>query len=256
MLYRTPLYYNNFNLSTFEGIAIYNHDFMQMPSRNLTRSKLARADRSVLTSAEYAEKTIIIEGIATGDTRAEMDINYQRLMGVLQVPEGTIRVTIGTSQVQWVGTLSATSYQFVGKHIRFSFSFLCSNPIGSDRLTSTLLDVTVTDPSTTHVIQVDGSYKALPVIKVLVNSLTGGTNKTIQVLNSNTNQGIQVTRTWAAGEILTVDSYNKTVEVDDTFVDYQGVFPAFFPGERTFQHIDDLTTRSLDIDITYHKQYA
>lgn len=256
MLYRTPLYYNNFNLSTFEGIAIYNHDFLSMPSRNLTRSKLARADKSVLTSAEYVEKVIVIQGIATGSNRTEIDTNFERLKGVLQVPEGVIRVGIGNTQVEWTGTLSASSHHFTGKHIVFEFSFLCSNPIGSDRLTSTLLDVTNTNPSAIYTIQVDGSFKALPVFKVLINSGSGLTNKTIQVLNSNTNQGILVTRTWTAGELLTVDSYNKDVEVDDNFVDYSGVFPSFFPGERSFQYIDDFTTRSVDIDITYKKQYA
>jgi hypothetical protein len=256
MLYRTQVYYNNFNLSGLPGIAVYNHNFISMPARNLNRAKLARADRSILTSAEYSEKTITVTGIATGDTKNEIEGNFETLKGVLQVPEGIIRVEQAGQQVEYTGTLSAFSTEFLGKHLKFTLSFLCSNPIGRSRLTSTLLDEVTSSASYTHSITVEGSYKALPIIRITFSALTGGTNKTVQVLNADTGQGISITRDWTAGEILTVDSFNKRVEVDDADVDYGGVFPSFYPGLRSFQYIDDLTTRTVAIEITYNKQYA
>lgn len=256
MLYRTPVYYNNFNLSSLDGVAVYNHNFISVPSRNLNRAKLARADKSLLTSAEYTEKTITITGIVTGDDKNEIESRFETLKGVLQVPEGIVRVEQAGDQVEYTGTMSGMTQQDFGKHLKFTLSILCSNPIGRSRTVSTLLTATNTGPSYSHSITVLGSYRASPIIKVTIDSLTGGTNKTIQVLNSDTFQGISITRTWTAGEILTVDSFNKIVEVNDVAVDYNGVFPTFFPGLRTFQYIDDFTTRSVDIEITYNKQYA
>lgn len=257
MLYRTPVFYNNFNLSNLPGIAVYNHNFIRTPVRDLKRAKLARQDRSLLTSAEYTEKTILIHCIATGANKNEIESNYETLKGVLQVPEGIIRVEQAGQQVEYIGTMSGiTDEEWVGKHLQFTINMLCSNPIGRSRITSILLSQSNTTPSFTHSITVEGSSKAQPLIKVTLTDITDGTNKTIQVLNADTTQGITITRDWADGEILTVDSYNKIVEVDDVEVDYGGIFPTFFPGLRSFQYIDDFTARNVAIEITYNKQYA
>lgn len=256
MLYRTNIFYNNFNLSNIQGIAIYSHHFINAPSRIINRQKLARSDKSVLMSAEYSDKTVVIKGIATGNNKSEIELAWENLKGILQVPEGTIKLELAGQQVEFTGTLNATSEERFGKHLKFTLEMICSNPIGRAQSITSLINVNNTSPSRVVSMTIEGSYKAQPVIRIIINSVTGGTAKTIQVLNAETFQGITVTRDWTAGEILTVDSFNKLVEVDDVSVEYGGVFPTFYPGARSFQYIDDFTTRSVDIDVVYNKQYT
>jgi hypothetical protein len=255
-MFRTPVYYNNFNLSTLDGIAIYNHNFIDMPKRVLNHAKLARADRSVLTSAEYSEKIVTIQGIASKGTKTDTELAFETLKGVLQIPEGTLRVEVAGSQVEYIGTLNGISKEYFGNKLKFTLSFLCSNPIGSDRTVSTLLDVTNTLATQTWPLTVQGSFKARPNIKVTFTSVTGATTKTVQVLNADSGQGISITRTFANGDILDVDVKNNTVTYNGTAQAYDGVFPTFFPGNRTFQYIDDFTARDVAILVTYNKQFA
>ncbi len=256
MPYKTAVYYNNFNLSTLDGISVYNHDFISMPKRVLNYSKLARADRSVLTSAEYSEKTVTIQGIACTDTKSNTELAFETLKGILQIPDGTLRVEQAGSQVEYIGTLNGISKQYFGNKLKFTLSFLCTNPIGNDRLVSTLLSVTNTLATQTWPLTVLGSFKARPNIKITFNSLTGGTNKTVSVLNADSGQGIAVTRTFAASDILDINVRDNSVTFNGSEIDYDGVFPTFFPGQRSFQYIDDLTTRNVSIELTYNKQFA
>lgn len=257
MLYRTSVLINAVDLSTLSGIAINNHEFMtSMPVRNLVRSKLARADLSVLTSAEYVEKTILIHGIVAGSNRDDIEVKFETMKALLQIPESNIEVTQSGDQVNYIGTLNSISSEPFGRHLKFTLGFLCANPIGYHRDLTTALNVTNTEASESYDLTILGSYKARPVIRVTIDSLTGGTDKTIQVINQETLQGISVTRTWSTNDVLTVDSYRRSVDVNNSAVDYGGVFPSFFPGAREFQYIDDLTTRSVDILIQYNKAYA
>ena len=256
MLYRSSVYVNNFDLSTLAGVAVFDYNVIEMASRNLTRSKLARADKSVLTSAEYVEKTITLTGIVSGPDKDTIETRFTALKGIVQAPEEVIRITYSQDDVEFTGTLQSSSFQWFGKHLKFTLTFLCSNPIGSARLTTNALTQTNTAASVTYQMTIGGSSKALPVITMTFDSLTGGTAKTVQVYNPATGQGISVTRNWTAGDILTIDSFEKTVTVGSTTVDYGGVFPSFLPGARELQYIDDLTTRSVDIVVDYKKQYA
>lgn len=257
MLYKTAVYYNNFNLSTIDGISIYNHNFIGMGNRVLNYQKLARADKSVLTSAEYSDKTIPIKGFACGDDKSATELAFETLKGIIQIPEGTIRVEQAGSQVEYIGTLNGiTDMEYFGNKLKFTLQFLCSNPIGSDRLLSTIMTATNTLTSITYPITIEGSFKAQPNIKITFNTVTGATTKTVQALNSDSGQGIRVTNTFTNGSILDINVRDKSVTLNGSPVDYDGVFPTFFPGSRAFQYIDDFSTRNVTIELTYNKQFA
>jgi len=255
-MYNTPVYFNNFNLSSLQGVRIYNHDFSNMPSRELKSNKIARADKSILTSAEYKDKPVYIYGGVGGATKQEIDQNFDRLKGVVQVNEGVLMIEQGGENVEYTGTLQGIEKQYFGKTLKFTLTFLCSNPIGAATATDTLLNVTNTLVTNTWLLNIEGSFKAEPYFTITITSGSGFTTKTISLLNGANGQGIRVTRTWSAGDVLVVDSANRVLTVNAVAVDYQGTFPSFFPGARSFQYIDDFTTRNVSINITYNKQYA
>lgn len=257
MSFKTSVYFNNFDLSAIPGVSVYDHDFISPPTRVINKAKLARADKSVLTSAEYSEKTVTVDGFVCGINKSDTEDAFETMKGILQIPEGTLRMEQAGLQIEYIGTLNGITHDYYGNTLRFTLSFICSDPIGRNRLTTNLLaSVSNTTADHTYQFTVLGSFKARPNIKLTYSAITGGTGKTIQVLNSDSQQGIKITGNFTTGDIIDIDVDNQTVTQNATLIDYEGVFPEFYPGLRNFQYIDDMTARTVLIDVTYNKRYA
>lgn len=255
-MFTTTVFYNSTNLSTLPGVKVTSYNVTEMPTRTLNNSKLARADKSLLTSAEYAKKSIFVTGFVGGANRDIMEQNYDVLKGAIQLPEGQIKVTQGGSNVYYTGTLNAITKTYTGPTLGFVFEFVCSDPIGLDVDSTTLITDTVTTSSQTWIINVAGSYKALPVIKATINSLTDSGDNTISFQNAATGTGIKIEQNFNAGDIIVIDCLAMSVLVNSTAIDFSGAFPNFFPGSRTFQYIDDFSARNVSLLVTYNKRYA
>jgi hypothetical protein len=79
--------------------------------------------------------------------------------------------------------------------------------------------------------------------------------KTITITNDTTDEAISVTRTWAKTDVLEVNTLNKTVLVNGTAVDYEGVFPIFSPGTHNLIISHDLGVSTLTVTCDYTKRY-
>lgn len=258
-MYTTSAYFNNLDLNTLPGVRIVNYNVTELPSRVLTANKLARANRSILTSAEYSEKTITITGYVGGADINEVQLNYDRMKGRVQDFEGLIRVQQGDTEVEYTGTLNAISKEgFGGPNIKFTLEFKCSNPIGRDAVGTTLFaPVNITTATQTVTFTVNGSFIATPRFTLVLTSISGGSpDKSISILNAATNKGIKVTRNWTSGDILAINSDTMEIIVNGISVDFSGQFPTFFPGSRTLQYIDDFSSRDITLSSIYTKQYA
>lgn len=256
-MFDIAVFYNNFNLTSIPGVKIVNYNVTDMPSRILNNSKLARSNRSVLTSAEYTSKRIFITGFVGGNNwQAQMD-NFDALKAKVQDVEGVIRVQQGTKSVEYVGTLNGMSKTFNGPSLGFTFEFLCSDPIGKASTGSTLIPPTVITTSSANLsLNIGGSFRAEPRFSMTINSVTDGTDKSISLINAATGKGIKVTRDWIAGDIIEINSDTMEVVVNTELIDFSGQFPTFLPGTRTLQYIDDFTTRNVTISAVYIKRYA
>lgn len=256
-MFTVATYFNNFDLNTLPGVKITSYDVNNLPSRNLTANKLARANRSLLTSAEYSEKTIYVYGFVGGANLETLQENFDRLKGQVQDVEGLIRVPQGNTEVEYIGTLNGISKSYIGLNINFTLEFKCSNPIGRDSIGSELFTpVTITTATISQSFTVEGSFIATPRFRLVLTNITDGTAKSVSLLNSVTGKGIKITRNWADGEILSVNSDTFEVVVDGGPVDFNGQFPTFFPGVRTLQYIDDFTARNITLSAIYTKQYS
>ena len=257
MRHTTSAYFNNFDLNTLEGINITNYSTRDLPARNLTSSKLARANKSLLTSAEYASKSVSITGFSGGNNWEEIVDNFDRLKGHVQDIEGIIGVKQGSKDIEYIGTLNGVSYEEFGQNIGFTLTFLCSNPIGRDASGSNLFEATnITTSTLTKTFTVGGSALAAPRFTFVLTSVTGGTNKSISLLNAATSKGIKITRNWTSGDILNINSDTMEVLVNGISIDFQGQFPTYLPGNRTLQYIDDFSNRNITLSAIYTRQYS
>lgn len=245
------------DLSTLDNVTIFSVKAYDTPDRELRMSKIARADKSILTSAEYSSRPIVVEGVIGADNYLELMQNINTLNSKLQTQNAEASyekagVTLIYSEV----TLDSVKTKVSGGNCDFTIRFVASNPIPYESSSNQLLQPQhFTATASTYAITNTGSYTALPVFSITLSLLSGGTSKNVVITNSNLGQGITITRTWTAGDIISVDCMEKTVMVNGTSVDYTGIFPEFAPGLGSVGYSDTLTTRSGKISATYNRRF-
>ncbi len=256
-MFNVSVYFNNFDLSTLEGIKVINYNISEMPTRILNAPKLARANKSLLTSAEYANKTVSVTVMIGGEDWTEQQENLDRLKSKIQDADGVLRVQQGDLSVEYIGTLNGISKDFTGITLGVTLSFFCANPIGRDAIGSELFASTNIVTSTlTKSLTVEGSAEASPRFHLVFTDVVGGISKSVTLLNAATGKGIRITRDWVDGDILDINSDTMEVIVNSENLDFEGQFPTFLPGGRTLQYIDDFTTRDVTMTAIYTRQYS
>ncbi len=119
-----------------------------------------------------------------------------------------------------------------------------------------MLSTTVTNASYSGAINNAGSFDAEPVISITVTTVTGGISQSMSLKNELTGQSLMITRTWAAGDTVSIDVGAKTVTINGAMADFSGQFPVFEPGVGSFGYIDTFTTRSVALSVVYKKRFA
>lgn len=247
------------DITSLPGIELLVTSTNAYPNRQLATYKLARADKSVTTSAEFASKSVVISGNLKGDNgdKNDAESKWQVVKSYLNQREQPLVVTQYGQDIQYTATVSRITDKFTGGYLEWEIEFFCSDPIGYELTESTFINSTTVTTNTYNTnVAVGGSHYAQPTITAAINSGTGLTSQTITIKNAETGLGITITRTWAAGETLEVNCTDKVVRVNGSLVDYSGGFPTFYPGSRTIAYIDTFTTRSVSLAGTYIKRYV
>lgn len=253
------LSFGGVDLAALPGIELLVRDVNGYPNRNLSTHKVARADKSIVTSAEFSSKNIVLSGNlkASDGNRSTAESQWQTVKSYLGQQEKELVITQYGQDVAYTATVARISDTFTGGYLEWQIEFFCADPIGRDLSVSTFIDSkTITTATDNSNVTVEGSHYASPVITEVLNSGTGLTSQSVTVKNAETGLGITVTRTWTAGETLEIDCLERTVRVNGSFVDYSGGFPTFYPGSRTVSYIDTFTTRSVSFSATYIKRYV
>jgi phage-related protein len=251
--------FGNVEITALSGIELLVRNVNAYPNRKLSTFKLARADKSITTSAEFESKNIILSGNLKGTDgeRTDAENKWQTVKAYLNQREQILVVTQYGQDVQYTATVARITDKFEGGYLEWEIEFFCSDPVGYDLTASTFLSSqTITTATNNANITVGGSHYAQPIFTALLNSGTGLTTQTVTIKNSETGVGITVSRTWTAGETLIIDCSQGTVTVNGAFVDYTGGFPTFYPGSRTISYIDSFSTRSMALSASYVKRYV
>lgn len=249
------VWFDNNDLSSITGLIINDHDFNQLPEKDIKISKIARDDISIITSVDYVSKRVYVKGIVQKCDRYEAETVMNNLKALLQLPNKVLKVQQYNTFVNYTATLEALTHEWFANNMKFEITFLASDPIGEDIENSVIPLTTITTSAETIAFVVGGGYKVKPIITVSITSVTDGTGASLYLYNTTTNQTIIITRDWAADDLLVVDSDAKTVRCNGAFIDYQGSFPEFFPGSRALGYRDTFSARSVDVSGTYRKRY-
>lgn len=245
------------DLSLLNGVTLYNHDANKFPERNVIRNRLARRDKSIITSSNYTFKEIPVYMDICGGSKTTTEEYIAQVKAVLQPQNQSLKVLNSGKEVEYTATLNQFNIQWNGANAYCELVFMVSDPIGKAVDTTTMFNIAGnTNAIKYETFKVNGSSLAYPIITVTVNSVTGGTGKTITLQNGFTNQGIRVTADWVDNDVLIVDSSIMKVTINGLNVDFKGMFPQFAAGSQQFSYLDDFDDRNVDITATYQERYV
>ena len=240
------------DLSAINNLVVENHDFNQLPERDIRINKLARRDKSIITSADYVSKEIPVNFYACGGSRAGTEDVITQLKSLTQAQNGLLVISQGGDVVEYVATMQEMSINWIGTSAEITLLFIASDPAGKN---STAIDfiptATITAASNSYASIVLGSATVYPTFNITITSVTGGTAASLTIINALTGQGITITRNWTSGELLEINSEDMTATVDGNVVDFTGMFPQFSSGTQQIQYLDTFTTRNITLSASY-----
>lgn len=239
------------------GVTVTDTNIYSAPQNRIQADALAETDGALIVKQQYQPKTFTVDGILRADTIALFESLLDGFKVAMSRKNQGLDIDYAGGTRRWLASYQNMVITKRGNtSARFSVELLSPDGMGWNVTESTLVAATtVTAASQVLDVSVDGSYKTEPLIAVTVTSLTGGTAKTVSLANSTTLRGISITRTWAANNVLEVDSLKKTVFVNNAPVEFTGQFPEFEPGGAGVSYIDDFTTRSVSVSATYTKRW-
>ncbi len=225
------VFFNGVDISLLTAASLIDHKFNDLPDRELSMYKLARANKSIVTSAEYKSKEVTVlyhlRGCTRGDTEAVLVTlkSYIRAVNApLIVSQGAIDTTYNNA------TLNELNYEWFSNKIIVTLVFTVADPIGFQNSDTSMLSTTVTNSTYSGAITNRGSFDAEPTINITVTTVTGGASQSMSVKNELTGQTLMITRTWANGDTVTINTSAKTVTINGAIADFTGQFPVFEPG--------------------------
>lgn len=238
------------------GVELYNHDFNNLPDRDIKIHKLARKSLSIITSSEYTQKTIPIWMHVCSGGRSETELTVTQVKALLQPQNGRLVVLNSGNEVEYTATMNEFNIEWDGSNAWVQIVMIASTPLGQATEEQELTSITgITNSSDSSTFYVAGVYDAEPVVTLIINTVTGGTGGEISISNNRTNQGITIIYNFANGDIVQIDSANVSATVNGVEVDFEGLFPTFPAGSQQLGYTDTFSTRSVDLVANYKPRY-
>lgn len=239
--------FNQNDLSQVPGVWLYNYDATTLPERDIKIHKIARRSLSIITSAEYSQKSIPVFMRVCSGSRQDTEATLTQIKGQLQPQNGTLEVEQSGELYQYTATMNEFNIEWDGQYAYVTIVFIASTPVASSAQSNNLFSLSTTLASDGASFIVGGSYIAEPTISLLYSSVTGGTGGSISVFNASTNQGITITGDFTNGTIVEIDSANYTVQVNGVSTDFEGLFPVFPPGSQRVGYSDTFSSRTVTV---------
>lgn len=250
------VFFDGNDISAVASASLIDHNFNNLPNREIKSFKLARTNKSVTTSAEYRDKEVSILLHLRGCERSDAELVLSNLKALLRGASRSLVVSQFGSDIQYDGaTLNEADFRWLSNKILLTLVFHVADPIGYSQDETVMLDTSVTSASSSLGVSNIGSFDALPIITLAYSVLTGGTSQDVTIKNEETGQGITISRTWTAGDSVEINSVTNSVTINGANVDYSGTFPRFAPGTGAFGYRDTFTTRTVAIDVIYNARY-
>lgn len=196
------VYFNTTYLNDL--INIYNLDLNAYPEYEIRRYKVARAEKSIVTSKEAVQKPIPIYGYICGANRSEIEQNLALLKLAVYGSSGTLKVFQAGQDTIYQATCDDMTEEWNKNTLEVTLNFTANNPYGHELEQTVLNFPNITTSESTFTLIGSSVAPIRPAITLTYNTVTGGTNKTVTIRNAETQIGISITNTFASGDVLSL----------------------------------------------------
>lgn len=251
--------FDNNQLTSVNGLSVLATDPYKQPKRKVTITQIARTNKNKLNSAFYNAKNITVRVCINRRTRDDVEQSIDQLNAILQGLEKDLVLAQSGSVRRYVATYSDCVVRMSGgAYWEADLVFTLSDNFGYDTsYTQIVNNIVFTSSTRNDQYNFGGSADwQCPVISILFSALTGGAGASVVIGNAATGQQLTITRTWAAGDYLEIDTLNETVKVNGVEVASTGAFPRFAVGLGNLTYSDTLTTRTGRYNAYYYKRYV
>ena len=97
--------FNQNDISQVPGVWLYNYDATTLPERDIKMHKIARRSLSIITSAEYSQKSITVFMRVCSGSRQDTEEALTQIKGQLQPQNGTLEVEQSGELYQYTATM-------------------------------------------------------------------------------------------------------------------------------------------------------
>lgn len=238
------------------GIVVTSIDHLTLAARRNQLETRANRNGAVLVQSLLGTKQIVVEGYYVGATKIDTELMYDVLAAALNRIERLLIVPHAGGERRY----TATPENIIIKQpdglnrITFNIEFVVPEGNAYEQVVTTLVDADITAASTTLPLTVVGSVLARPLTVLTYGTITGGTAKTMSLRNARDFIGVTFTRDFVTGDVITIDSDNFQIYINDELVEPNGRFPTWSPGTGALFYSDTMTTRSVNILSTYKRK--
>lgn len=248
--------YGDFDMQA-GGVTVVDTDVLSAPTNRIQADQLAERDGALVVKQQFDSKTFTV----SGTLRASNPTDFEILTDVFKAAIAKRNQPFDIAHAGGTRRYLASAQNIIitqrgPSGAGFSVQFLSPDGMGWDINSSPLIPATTLSQSAqTVAFIVGGSYKAEPYVKLTVNTVTGGSNKTMTIGNASTLRTVSITRTWANGDVLEMDTLKGELLVNGLAVDYRGALLSFEPGDAGLTYNDDFTTRDVTILSSYTRRW-
>lgn len=239
------------------GVTTTATDVYSAPPNDIQADELPEADGAVVVKQRFTSKTFSVEGYLSADTRAELEALMDDFKQAMSVRNQAFDIDYAGGIRRYL--CNAKNVMIADKSVTragFSVEMLSPDGMGWDLDSTSLLTPTsITSSSVQIAITVGGTYRAEPLITATINTFTGTSSRTVTISNGETLRSIAITRTWTAGDVIEIDSLNKTIYVNNSAVEFTGQFPRWDVGAGSIGWLDTFTARDVTLTSSYTRRW-
>lgn len=230
---------------------IVETDLFNAPPKTIDVIELARKDGAKAVFQKFGNRKFNLTGYIQADTEDNADASLDQLKAYVNRRNLTLKMGYRGSNRVW--TVDIESLQTARKNtdvsrMPFNLQGIAPNPFASDESRTTLVDESGITEATNIPVSPVGSYFAQPLTVITINSVNpDDSDITISIGNAIENTYMDITNTFQAGDVLTIDSFNEIIYKNSEIIEGDGLFPVWSPTGGTFEYSFDAT--SLDVDI-------
>lgn len=211
-----------------------------------------RADGGGVLSKFYRGRTIMVECTIKADTGTAFNDLLDTVKKKLRTTEGYLDITVNGE----IRRIKANLTKFDAGRMHYNVSFTKANieftsvePFFYAKNKQSYEFLGMTGTFSQEVTNA-GSVESLPIFYFIAGAGSNITSLAITAFGKT----ITIPTTLIAGDVLIVDSENKTVTENGTPVNYTGFFPIFPPGSNPFT-VTTVGTTALDLTLIQNKNY-